>query len=257
MEEKTENLNIYQKLAKIRKPAEVLAKNKKGYGYTYVSEDEILSKITGLMDKYEVSLVPIILPSTTKVEPYHYTTTKTTKDGKVYESQSNDILVSCEMEWHWVNNNNPDDRIIIPWVLIGQQADASQAFGSGLTYSSRYFLLKYFNIATPDSDPDHWRSKQLEAKKFEDKEISKEIIAQVHKKVTSHLEACNQDKTEREKMIKTVEKYEKSGNYMLITNPEVAAKLLEDITALTEKKNAKAVTKTQSKTEAKKTTTAN
>lgn len=31
-------LNIYQKLAKIREQVEVMRKNKSGYGYTYVSD---------------------------------------------------------------------------------------------------------------------------------------------------------------------------------------------------------------------------
>ena len=77
-----ENLNIYQKLAKIRKPVEVIKKNRKGYGYTYVDEEEILSKITGSMGKYGVSLIPSITHGTSQVEPYHYVKTKTTKDGK-------------------------------------------------------------------------------------------------------------------------------------------------------------------------------
>ena len=42
-------LNIYQKLAKIREQVEVMRKNKSGYGYTYVSEDEILAKIQVFM----------------------------------------------------------------------------------------------------------------------------------------------------------------------------------------------------------------
>lgn len=56
----SEELNIYQKLAKIRKPVEIVKKNRKGYGYTYVDEEEILSKITGLMGRYGVSLIPNI-----------------------------------------------------------------------------------------------------------------------------------------------------------------------------------------------------
>ena len=32
-----QNLTIYQNLAKIRKQVEVIQRNKKGYGYTYVS----------------------------------------------------------------------------------------------------------------------------------------------------------------------------------------------------------------------------
>lgn len=39
-----EQMNIYQKLARIRKQVEVIQKNKSGYGYKYVSEDEILAK---------------------------------------------------------------------------------------------------------------------------------------------------------------------------------------------------------------------
>ena len=34
-----EQMNIYQKLARIRKQVEVIQKNKSGYGYKYVSED--------------------------------------------------------------------------------------------------------------------------------------------------------------------------------------------------------------------------
>lgn len=94
-----EQLNIYQKLAKIRKPVEVIKKNRRGYGYTYVDEEEILSKITGSMTKYGVSLVPSITHNTGRVEPYHYVKTKTTKDGKTYEEHVNEVMVSAEMDW--------------------------------------------------------------------------------------------------------------------------------------------------------------
>lgn len=149
------NMNIYQKLAKIRKPVEVLKKNRKAYNYSYVTEDEILAKITGLMEKYSISLIPHIVPGTTEMMPYTYENTKAMKDGTIYEQKTSEILVKSDMEWHWVNNDNPDDRIVVPWALVGQQADASQAFGSGLSYCTRYFMLKYFNVATSDEDPDN------------------------------------------------------------------------------------------------------
>ena len=60
-------LNIYEKLAKIRKNVEVLQKNASGYGYKYVSEDLILEKITGLMDRYGLSLIPSIVQGSTAV----------------------------------------------------------------------------------------------------------------------------------------------------------------------------------------------
>ena len=58
-----ETLNLYQKLAKIRKPVEVMQRNKSGFGYKYVTDTELLAKISGLMDKYGVSLVPSVVPN--------------------------------------------------------------------------------------------------------------------------------------------------------------------------------------------------
>lgn len=227
-----ERLNIYQKLAKIRKPVEVLQKNKQGYGYRYVTEDLILSKITGLMNKYNISLIPNITPGTTVVTPYTYSKTKVTKEGKTYEENVNEILVSNDMTWSWVNNDDPDDRIVVNWSSVGQQSDASQAFGSGLSYSSRYFLLKYFNVATPEDDPDSWRSAQQAAAQSEEKEIAKGIIDQVHEIVMNHLE---QHPDDRDKVGSVVKKYAKekgrsSMNYYAISDPGIASALLEEIT---------------------------
>ncbi len=229
-----DQLNIYQKLAKIRKPVEVLQKNKAGYGYRYVTEDLILAKITGLMDKLGVSLVPNILPGSTHVEPYSYVKTKATKTGDIYDEKVNEILVSADMEWHWINNDDPADRIVVPWTLVGQQADASQAFGSGLSYSSRYFMLKYFNVATSDEDPDNWRTLQKEAQATEDREVAKAIIDQVHALVTEHIEKKPDD---RQAIYDITKKYAKdakgktSVNYTLIQDPVTAGKLLTEIEA--------------------------
>lgn len=224
-------LNIYQKLAKIRKPVEVLQKNKRGYNYSYVSEDEILAKITGLMEKYDISLIPIIIPGTIAIVPYSYINTKADKKGNVYDQKSSEILVHADMEWHWVNNENPEDRIIVPWALVGQQADASQALGSGLSYCARYFMLKFFNIATSDEDPDNWRSKQKEAKDGEDRAIADSITDQVVEIVNAYLENHAE---EREGIIAIVKKYAKdkgrpSPNPKVIHDQVVAAKLLAEI----------------------------
>lgn len=145
-----ETMNIYQRLAKIRKQVEVIQKNKSGYGYKYVSEDEILARISVCMDKFNLSLVPNIKSGSTSVVPYAYKKTKTTKSGEIYEENNNEIIVSSDMTWSWVNNDDPSERVDVDWCLVGQQSDAAQAFGAGLTYSNRYFLLKYFNIPTFD-----------------------------------------------------------------------------------------------------------
>lgn len=129
-------MNLYQKLAKIRRQVEVMQRTKSGYGYKYVPEEAILAKITVFMDKYDLSLIPGIVGGTIQVLPYNYTKTKATRDGKVYEEQCNEVLVSADTTWTWVNNEDPTERIEVGWALIGQQGDASQAFGSGLGYDA-------------------------------------------------------------------------------------------------------------------------
>ena len=112
-----EVLNLYQKLAKIRRLVEVVQKNKSGYGYKYVTDDELLAKITVGMDKHGVSLVPSIVPGSIKVEPYTYKKTKRDKqkDGTpfVYEETVNEFTAVCDMAYIWVNNDNPEETITV------------------------------------------------------------------------------------------------------------------------------------------------
>lgn len=243
-------LNIYQKLAKIRKPVAVLRKNKQGFGYKYVTEDLILEKITGLMEKYGVSLFPEITPGTTTVTPYSYTKTKLNKNGEPLQETVNDIIVQSEVCWTWVNDENPEDRHTVPWTLVGQQSDAAQAFGTGLSYSSRYFLLKYFNVATTEEDPDAWRSRQKEAEQAEEIETAKAIIDQVHIFVNEYLESHPDD---REKVLELTKKYTKkankksTNNYYDIKDPEIAAQFYHELTAVfvNEEKSAEKPAKTK------------
>lgn len=220
-----ENMNIYQKLAKIRKQVEVIQRNKRGYGYTYVSEDEILAKISGFMDKYSLSLIPSVVSGSAQVSPYNTKKTKSTGKGELYEENVNEVLVSADMIFTWVNNDKPGERVDVPWVLVGHQTDGSQSFGSGLSYAMRYFLLKFFNIATPDDDPDKWRSKQKAAGAAEDKMIAEEIIKSFDETVKGFLV---ENPTKSEDVKKFVGKYVKGGNYFAITESVLASKLLND-----------------------------
>ena len=223
-----QKLNIHQKLSKIRKSVEVLNKNASGYGYKYVSEDQILEKVTGLMDRYGITLIPSIVPGSIQISPYQYTETKTKKDGTPFDKRTNEVLVSAEMLYKWVDVQNPDDYIEIPWMFVGQQADASQAFGSGLSYANRYFLLKTMLSATVEDDPDNWRSRQKEAAMSEEREIAKEIVAKIHSNVTDFVQK-NADK--RDALIEAIKSIavDKNGrstnNYNAIVDPAVASKL--------------------------------
>ena len=113
----------------------------------------------------------------------------------------------------------------MPWVLVGQQADASQAFGSALTYSMRYFILKYFDVATPDDDPDKWRSKQREAEEAEDKAITAGILSEFDTSLKSWL-ADNGER--RDEVLTFIKGFEKTGDYRKITDSRLASKLMTD-----------------------------
>ncbi len=232
------DLSLVQKLAGIRKMVEVIRKNKAGFNYKYVSEDEILARVTAGMDKYHVLLYPGIVPQTAEVSPYNYTKIKNAKDGKKIEESVNEVLVKADMTFTWINLDNPEDTLVVPWVIVGQQSDASQAVGSGLSYLHRYFLLKFFQIATLDDDPDNWRSKKMQAAEEEEQAVVSAVISEIDELVSSYLNSFPDDEKQKEaraNLTAVVKKYVKdgkgkpSGNYRIVTNMKTAAEVLEAV----------------------------
>lgn len=181
-----EKLNIHQKILKIADAAGVLRKTKEGFGYRYVPEEEIQAKVTANMQRLGVMLYCEITPGTLKVTPHTYE--KLDKKTKQVVPV-NEIIVSADTVYTWVNVDNPEDKLIIPWAFVGQMEDASMASGAGLTYFNRYFLMKTLQLATTEADPDNYRSKQKEAESYEDDKKKKE-----------ELEALNKAKTEVKNM---------------------------------------------------------
>lgn len=229
-----EELNLQQKLAKIRKMTEVIQKNKKGFNYRYTSIDEILARVTAGMNKYNVSLLPRVDPESERITPFTYTKTKFAKDGRQYEEQNNEVIAQARITYTWVNDDNPEERIEIPWFVVGSQQDPAQAFGSGLTYGLRQFLIQFFQIATLDGeDPDDWRSKQRFAEGEEDRAIAGKIVEEIHAFVTAYLA---ENPSEKPKVIALTKKYVRengkpSANYYAIETPEQASELLAALTA--------------------------
>jgi hypothetical protein len=225
-----ESLNIYQKLAKIRKLVEVIAKDKAGFNYTYVGIDTILARISVGMRQNKLSLIPSIVPGTLRVVPHEFIKSKVDKKTKeIFDSKEMETVVYADMNFRWVNDDNPSEFIDIPWVLTGSQEDPSQALGSALTYCSRYFLLQYFQIATPDNDPDQFRSKQREAEAAENKAILDEIIRSVDEMSKDYVANAIDMEAAKEAILALTSKYVKGGNYKKIDNPNLAAKLLQEM----------------------------
>lgn len=218
-------LNLVQKLAKIRAISDVVTKEKRGYNYNYADITTILAKITAGMKKYEVSLIPSIVPGTFEVTQQVVVNTKFDKTGKAYDNTTTEMVVKADMIFEWINDEDQSDRIEVPWVVTGSQLDPSQALGSGLTYCTRYFLCNYFQIAQPDSDVDTYRSKQKAAEISESRAIAEGIIEHFDINLKQFL-ADEPDKKDEVK--KFISKYAKNANYLAIKEPALASKLLED-----------------------------
>lgn len=221
----SDSLNLYQKLAKIRALSDVVKKEKSGYGYKYADITTILANITAGMKKHGVSLIPGIVPGTISVTPNVITNTKFDKQGNSRTTTTTEMLVKAEMTFTWVNDEHPEERIVVPWVVTGSQSDPSQALGAGLTYCTRYFLTNYFEIAQSENDVDTYRSKQKAVEVSEDKQIAESIIAKFDELLKTYL-SDHDDK--KEELSKFVKRFVKDGNYFKIKEPSLAAKLLKD-----------------------------
>ena len=224
-----EQLNLFQKLAKIRAIADVAVKDKRGFNYSYADITQILASVKSGMKKYGISLIPSITPDTSKVTQILTVNTKFTKTGDQYEQKVSEMLYQADMVFRWVNDENPEEYLDVPWTVTGSQADPSQAFGSAMTYCTRYFLTNFFQIAQAAAeDVDAYRSRQKEAEASEDKAIAEELIKQFDVQLKAWL-SDNPDKTDEVKKFLT--RYVKNADYFKIKEPALASKLAEDFKA--------------------------
>ena len=222
-----EKLNMIQKLAKIRAIADVAVKDKRGYNYSYADITQILAQVKAGMKKYGISLIPTITPATSRVSQMTTVNSKFTKTGEPYEQKTTEMLYQADMVFRWVDDEHPDEVYLdVPWTVTGSQADPSQAFGSAMTYCTRYFLTNYFQIAQAAAeDVDAYRSRQKEAEASEEKAVAEEIIRQFDTELKAYL-SDHADKSEDVK--KFISRYAKNADYFKIKEPKLAAKLLDD-----------------------------
>jgi hypothetical protein len=133
-------VNIYQKLVEVRKAVPYLQKEAKGHQYNYVSSSQVLAAVRKKMDEVGLLLIPSVVDKEVHI------------DGK-------NIFTELKMEFTWVNAEKPDETIKTPWYGQGMDIAGEKGVGKALTYAEKYFLLKFFNIATDKDDPDAFQHK--------------------------------------------------------------------------------------------------
>lgn len=140
-------LNLYQKLHKIQVEVLGLGKDKKGNNYEYVTGNKVLSHIKPLMNELNLLLKQEILSIDNERQDYK------TGVGTSYEKDKSEILSKVMMRFTWIDTETgeKDENLF----GANGQNDWEKGLGSALTYAERYFLLKFFHIATDEDDIDN------------------------------------------------------------------------------------------------------
>lgn len=139
-------LNLFEKLVEVRKSTPYIKKDSQNtfHKFNYASSSAVLATLRTAMDELGVLLVPEI--------PSFEIKDHQTRQGK------HEYFTVLTMQFTWINAENPDDKITIPWMGQGLD-DSEKGLGKALTYSEKFFLLKFFNIATDDYDADAFHRK--------------------------------------------------------------------------------------------------
>lgn len=143
----TQVKNIYQKLLVIQQQINGLGKDKKSNNYSYVTGDKLLGFVKPLMNEQGLLLKQEILSIENTRQDYK------TGIGTNYEKEKSEILSKVLMRFTWVDveTGEKDENLF----GANGQNDWEKGLGSALTYAERYFLLKYFHIATDEDDIDN------------------------------------------------------------------------------------------------------
>ena len=137
-----EKLNLYQKLLHIQTKINGLGKDKTTYQYKYVTGDKVLGEIKPLMNQLGLLLKQEVV----SIE-------NTRQDYSTAKGSKSEILSKVMMQFTWIDCAT-GDKDVNSFGANGQN-DWEKGLGSALTYAERYFLLKYFHIATDEDDIDN------------------------------------------------------------------------------------------------------
>ena len=143
-------MNIYQKLLEVRKTVPYLQKTASGKQYKYTGSSQVLASVREKLDDMGLLLI-------TRITNSKLTSEKNAKDTTVN-------MTELTLEFTWVNTENPEETIVIPFYAQGVDLAGEKGVGKALTYGEKYFILKQFNIATDQDDPDAFQKKLEESK---------------------------------------------------------------------------------------------
>ena len=139
-------MSLYKKLLEVQKKVIGLGKDKKSFGYDYVTGSKVLEHIKPILNEHGILLKQEVV----SVE-------KERIDYKAKSGEKSEMLYSVYQKFTWIDTDTgeKDENTF----FSSGMNDWEKGLGSALTYAERYFLLKYFHIATDEDDIDNTERK--------------------------------------------------------------------------------------------------
>lgn len=136
---------LLPKLAALQSSVRGLGKDTKGNSYEYVSGSKVLDAVRPRMDELGLLLVQEVVDI--RNERVDYTVGSDTK-----VKQKSEMFTSASMLFTWIDTET-GEKLPVRFAANGCNG-WDKGLGSALTYGERYFLLKFFHIATDEDDVD-------------------------------------------------------------------------------------------------------
>lgn len=132
---------LLAKLAALQSAVRGLGKDTKGNSYEYVSGSKVLEAVRPRMDELGLLLVQEVEDIRNERVDY------STRNGAKSE-----MFTSVSMVFTWIDTES-GEKLPVRFAANGCNG-WDKGLGSALTYGERYFLLKFFHIATDEDDVD-------------------------------------------------------------------------------------------------------
>ena len=133
---------LAEKLLEMQRRVDKVVKDGKNQSdkYDFASDENVLDTFRPIMDELGLLLIPIISGAeihegTTRSGTARYTT-------------------ELHMVMRWVDAAT-NETIDVPWYAQGVDLAGEKGVGKALTYGEKYYLLKFFHVATKKDDPDN------------------------------------------------------------------------------------------------------
>lgn len=142
-------MELYKKLHKMQSQVNGLKTDKSGGSFKYVTGSKVLKHIKPLMKDLGVLLKQEVLSIENTRQDYKVGVSKDAPEGR----PKSEILTKVMMRFTWIDieTGEKDENLF----GANGQNGWDKGVGSALTYGERYFLLKYFHIATDEDDIDN------------------------------------------------------------------------------------------------------